>query len=56
MREIVIMHNYSFFLEKILFMESNIDQSHCNIVSNLFQYSGDQKMKQLPALWALGYY
>lgn len=56
MREIVIMHNYSFFLENILFMESNIDQSHRNIVSNLFQYSEDQKMKQLTALWALGYY
>lgn len=45
-----------FFLEKILFVASNIDKSHCNIVSNLYQYSEDQKIKLLNAVWALGYY
>ena len=54
MNDMDIMHNY--FLEKILFMASNIDKSHHSIVSNLYQCTEDQKMKQLNAVWASGYY
>lgn len=52
MRGMAILLNYSnFFLDKILFMASNVDKSHHSIVSNLCQHSEDQKMKLL--IWAL---
>lgn len=37
-------------------MASNIDKSHHSTVSNLYQHSEDQEMKQLNTIWALGYY
>lgn len=54
MNDMATMHNY--FLEKSLSMASNIDKSHHSIVSNLYRHTEDQKMKQLNAVWALGYY
>lgn len=37
-------------------MASNIDKSNHSTVSNLYQHSEDQEMKQLNTIWALGYY
>lgn len=52
MRGMAIMRNYSMFsfLDKVLFMSPNVDESHRSIVSNLCQHSGDRKMKLLTGL------